>query len=219
MPNNLIEIPKVKNLIYCAITLAIAVAALFCIQISFKTFEVFDISMEPTYTAGDFILVNRLAYIWDLPKRGDAVALYSPENTVPLSLNPFKSQYSSQYIKRIIAVPGDTIDIIDQKVYVNSNPIDEPYILEPCEYDCATQKIPEGSYFVLGDNRNHSDDSHRGWLTSRSDIIGKVCLSYWHAEYPDIHVVLIPAFFLVVGAFSKDTIFGFVSKLANKSKS
>ena len=208
-----------KNFIYFTITLIIVVAALLCIQISFKTFEVFDISMEPTYKAGDFILVNRLAYIWDTPKQGDVVALYSPENTARLSLNPFEPQDSSQYIKRIIAVPGDMVAITDQKVYVNGHPIDEPYILEPCEYDCAMQKIPEGSYFILGDNRNHSDDSHRGWLTYQSDIIGEVCLSYWHAQYPDIHVVLIPAFFLVVGAFSKDTIFGFVRKLAKRSKS
>ena len=58
-----------KNFIYFALTLAIAVVALFCIQFSFKTFEVFDISMEPTYKAGDFILVNKLDYIWDTPKR------------------------------------------------------------------------------------------------------------------------------------------------------
>jgi len=208
-----------KKFIYFAITLAIAVAALFCIQISFKTFEVFDISMGPTYKAGDFILVNRLACIWDTPKRGDVIALYSPESTARLSLNPLEPQYSSQYIKRIIAIPGDTVDITDRKVCVNGQPIDEPYILEPCDYDCAGQTIPEGRYFVLGDNRNHSDDSHRGWLTSRSDIIGKVCLSYWHAEYPDIRVVMVPAFFLVVGTFSKDAIVSFVKLIANRSLS
>ena len=152
-------------------------------------------------------------------KKGDVVALYSPESTERLSLNPFESQYSSQYIKRIIAVPGDTVDITDQRVCVNGQPIDEPYVLEPCDYDCASQTIPEGHYFVLGDNRNHSDDSHRGWLTSRSEIIGKVCLSYWHAEYPDIRAVLIPSFFLAVGAFSQDTIVGFVKRRGNRSQS
>ena len=205
-----------KFIIYLFFALAAAVAALFCIEISFKTFEVFDISMEPTYQAGDFILVNRLAYIWDTPKRGDVIALYSPEDTERLSLNPFETQDSSQYIKRIIAVQGDTVDIENQKVYVNGNLIDEPYIMEPCDYDCSSQKIPAGNYFVLGDNRNHSDDSHRGWLTSRSDIIGKVCLTYWHSEYPDIHVVLIPIFFVVVGTFSKDTLVGFLKRLTNK---
>ncbi|MGD0354774.1 MAG: signal peptidase I [Dehalococcoidia bacterium] len=209
-----------KNFIaYLFIALAATVAALFCIELSFKTFEVFDISMEPTYQAGDFILVNRLAYIWDTPKRGDVIALYSPENTERLSLNPFETQDSSQYIKRIIAVQGDTVDIENQKVYVNGNLIDEPYIMEPCDYDCNTQKIPAGSYFVLGDNRNHSDDSHRGWLTSRSDIIGKVCLTYWHSDYPDIHVVLIPIFFVVVGALSKDTLIGLVKRIVDKSHS
>jgi signal peptidase I len=208
-----------KNILYIALTLVIAGVALFCIQLSFKTFEVFDISMEPTYKAGDFILVNKLDYIWDTPKRGDVVALYSPESTEHLSLNPFESQRSSQFIKRIIAVPGDTVDITDQRVFVNGQPVDEPYVLEPCDYDCASQTIPEGHYFILGDNRNHSDDSHRGWLTSQSEIIGKVCLSYWHAEYPDIHVTLVPTFFMVVGAFSKDAILSFVKRIANRSQS
>jgi signal peptidase I len=177
-----------KNfIVYLFIALAAAVAALFCI-----------------------------AYIWDTPKRGDVIALYSPEDTERLSLNPFETQDSSQYIKRIIAVQGDTVDIENQKIFVNGNLIDEPYIMEPCDYDCSSQKIPAGNYFVLGDNRNHSDDSHRGWLTSRLDIIGKVCLTYWHSEYPDIHVVLIPIFFVVVGTFSKDTLVGFLKRLTNK---
>ncbi|MGA9048745.1 MAG: signal peptidase I [Dehalococcoidia bacterium] len=205
-----------KNVIYVAITLTIAAAALFCFQMAFKAFEVFDISMEPTYKTGDYIFVNKLAYIYDAPKRGDVVAIYSPESTAQLSLNPFEQQNSSQYIKRIIALPGDKVEIKDQKVYVNGQPVDEPYLLEPCDYDYDQQTIRQGSYFVLGDNRNHSDDSHRGWLSARSDIIGKVCLCYWHADYPDIHVVLIPAFFLVVGAFSKDSIFGFLRKLVNR---
>ena len=208
-----------KNIICFVITLIIGVAALLCIQISFKAFEVYDISMEPTYKAGDFILVNRLDYIWDTPKRGDVVALYSPESTARLSLNPFEHQYSAQYIKRIIAVPGDTVDIKDQKVCVNGQPIDEPYILEPCDYDCEIQKIPEGHYFVLGDNRNHSDDSHRGWLALQPDIIGKVCLTYWHADYPDIRIVLVPVFFLVVGSFSKDAIIGYVKRIFSRSQS
>ena len=208
-----------KNLVYFAVTLSITIAALFCIQAAFKPFEVFDISMEPTYNPGDFILVNRVDYVWDVPKRGDVVALYSPENTVRLSLNPFEHQYSSQYIKRIIAVPGDTVQVTDQKVFVNGQPIDESYIMEGCAYDCAEQTIPEGRYFVLGDNRNHSDDSHRDWLPSRSDVIGKVCLTYWHSDYPDIHVTLVPVFFLVVGVFSKDAIVGLVRRIARRSQS
>jgi signal peptidase I len=211
------ERPEMKNFIYFALTLAITLAALFCIQIAFKPFQVFDISMEPTYNPGDFIMVNRMDYIWGMPKRGDVVALYSPESTARLSLNPFEHQYSSQYIKRIIAVAGDTVEIRDQKVFVNGQPIDESYVMEPCAYDCAGQTIPEGHYFVLGDNRNHSDDSHRDWLPSQSDIIGKVCLTYWHSNYPDIHVALVPAVFLLVGVFSKDAIVGLVKRIARRS--
>jgi signal peptidase I len=205
-----------KNIIYFAITLVAAVAALYCFQLAFRTFEVFDISMEPTYQPGDFIAVNTLQYNWEAPARGDVVALYSPDTTQRLSFNPFAPRNSSQLIKRIIALPGDIVDITDNKVYVNGRPLDEPYIQEPCDYDCAGQTVPAGHYFVLGDNRNHSDDSHRGWLAPKSDIIGKVCLSYWHADYPDIHIVVVPALVLVVGAFSTDAIAAYLKRFTKR---
>lgn len=195
-----------KDFMKLLVLLVLGVGAFLLIQVSFKAFQVFDISMEPTYQAGDFIFVNKLAYVWNPPAREDVVALYSPDTTARLSINPFSSQNSSQYIKRIIAVGGDTIEIKDKKVYVNGSPIDEGYVMEPCDYDCPVQTIPMDKYFILGDNRNHSDDSHRGWLTSREDIIGKVCLCYWHSDYPDIHVVLLPTFILVIVVFSKDSI-------------
>jgi signal peptidase I len=206
-----------KNFIYFVLTLALTLAVLFCIQIAFKPFQVFDISMEPTYKPGDFILVNRVDYVWNMPKRGDVVGLYAPESTTRLSLNPFEHQYSSQYIKRIIAVPGDVVEVKDQKVFVNGQPIDESYVMEPCEYGCAAQTIPEGHYFVLGDKRNHSDDSHRDWLPAQSDIIGKVCITYWHSDYVDIHMALVPAFFLVIVVFSNDAIVDQVKRIAGRS--
>lgn len=205
-----------KDFIKLIVLLATGVAVFFCIQVSVKAFQVFDISMEPTYRAGDFIMVNKLAYAWDPPARGDVIALYSPENTARLSINPFSTEFPSLFIKRVIAVAGDTVDIRDQNVFVNGFPVDEPYVMESCDYSCATQTIPDGKYFVLGDNRNHSEDSHRGWLTKREDIIGKVCLSYWHSEYPDIRAVVIPAVFLVVGVFSKDTILGAFKRKSKK---
>ena len=195
-----------KTFIQLVILLAAGIALFIGVQFSIRAFEVFDISMEPTYKAGDFIVVNKLTYLWSPPSRGDVIAFYDPENAVPSSVNPFDSQQSAQFIKRIIAVPGDTVAIKDHKVFVNGCLVDEPYIAESCDYDCKTQTIPAGEYFVLGDNRNHSDDSHRGWLAKREDIIGNVCMCYWHAGYPDIHIVLIPAFIFIVLIFSQDAI-------------
>ena len=166
------------------ILLAIVLAVFVLFQFLFKTFEVFDVSMEPTYTPGDLILVNKIAYVGNEPARGDVVAVYSPDSNARLPENPFLSANVFIFIKRIIAVGGDIVEIDDAKVYVNGTQLDEPYIAEPCGYTCARQTIPEGEYFVLGDDRNHSEDSHTGWLVPRDDIIGKVLFRYWHYEMP-----------------------------------
>jgi len=155
------------------------------LQSLFKTFEVFDVSMEPTYKAGDYILVNEIAYARQEPARGDVVALYSPDISARLSENTSLPTNALVFIKRIIGVGGDTVNIKDGKVFVNGCPIYEPYISEPCDYDCVSLTIPKGKYFVLGDDRNHSYDSHVGWLASQEDIIGMVCLRFWHTESPD----------------------------------
>ena len=82
-------------------------------------------------------------------------------------------------IKRIIGLPGDSIEIREGKVFINGNPLDEPYIKEPIEYEYPLQEIPENDYFVLGDNRNLSNDSHKGWTVPSDNIIGKVWITYW----------------------------------------
>lgn len=204
-----------KTILIFTITLFVIIAAFIGLQILVKPFEVFDVSMKPSFKEGDFIIVNKLAYIADAPKPGDVIALYSPGTPVQPAFNLFSSQNTSQYIKRIIAVPGDTVSVKEQKVFVNGNPLAEAYIMESPDYYCAEQTIPAGKYFVLGDNRNNSYDSHRGWLTSREDIIGSVWFRYWTPQYPDIHLMAVPVCMFVIGAFSKDMILGFLKKFRN----
>ncbi len=123
-------------------------------------------SMEPGLHDGDLVLVNRLAYrIGDL-QRGDVIIFYYP-------FNPEK-----RYIKRIIGIPGDTINVRDGEVYVNGALVDEPYIVRPPEYS-GTWVVGPREVFVLGDNRNNSEDSTDWGMLPIEEIIGKAILVYW----------------------------------------
>ncbi len=183
------------------LTLLIAAVIFIGLQISIKSFEVFNVSMLPTFKEHDLIIVNKLAYAFDnQPRTGDVIVLYAPGNGPKPVFDPFFTQHPSCFIKRVIAVPGDTVEIRDRAVFVNGRPLSEPYINEPPGYFMPERLIDAGQYFVLGDNRNHSNDSHTGWLVPREDIIGKVWFKYWVAEYPDIRFIMIPVFVLIVGA-------------------
>ena len=126
-----------------------------------------SISMQPTLYADDFVIVNKIAYLFNSPARGDVIIFrYPPDpNREP-------------YIKRIIGLPGDTVRVAGGTVYVNDVPLDEPYIKAPPSYDGVWQ-VPAGSLFVLGDNRNSSSDSHYWGMVPMANIIGKAEVVYW----------------------------------------
>lgn len=129
-------------------------------------------SMETTIMTGDRVIGSRLTYYFTEPKRGDIVIFHFPDDE------------SIYYVKRIIGTPGDIIDIRDGHVYVNNSetPLDEPYIREPMEpEDDLHYEVPEDSYFMMGDNRNHSADSRR-WrntFVKKDKIIAKVLFRYF----------------------------------------
>ena len=151
------------------LTLLIAAIIVVSFRITLQTFGIFMDSMEPNFHEGQRLLVNKAVYIFDEPQRGDVIIFHAPNR-------------DGDYIKRVIGVPGDTIEVHNGNVYVNEVKLDEPYIKDPPGYTTEEQKIPEGQYFVLGDNRNNSNDSHRGWLVPRESIIGKAWLSTWPPE-------------------------------------
>ncbi len=126
-------------------------------------------SMEPNLHNGQRLLINKISYNSSPPKRGDII-IFPP----PHIANPNKD-----YIKRVIGLPGETIEIIDGVVYINGSPLDEPYIEEPTNNNLVPRIIPGNEYFVLGDNRNNSTDSRHGWTVPLSDIVGKAWLSIW----------------------------------------
>ena len=147
------------------ILVGLAVFALF--QAMVGSFKVYGSSMLPTIEEGDYIMVSKATYFFHEPQRGDIIVLRSTQNP------------DSDLIKRIIAVPGDTIEIRDDTVFVNGTALVEPYTLEPPHYLVFPEEIPSGQYFVLGDNRNNSSDSHRGWTVPRENIVGKAWITYW----------------------------------------
>jgi signal peptidase I len=174
----------------------------FAFQFSVKSFEIFNISEKPSLAEGDLIIVNRLSYVFNSPQNSDHIVFYSQgsDHKHTYTFDPFYNQQPSFSIKRIIAIPGDAIEIKNKAVYLNGKLLNEPYINEPPGYFMPERLIPDGQYFVLGDNRNHSSDSHLGWLIPREDIFGKVWFRYWAAEYPDIRFIGIPIALIITVA-------------------
>jgi len=127
-------------------------------------------SMENTVMTNDRIIGFRLAYLFTAPKRGDIVMF------------PFPDDESINYLKRVIGLPGEVVEIIDGKVYINgsSEPLDEDYIKEAPKGSFGPYTVPDDSYFMLGDNRNSSVDS-RFWnhpFVKKDKIIGKAIFRY-----------------------------------------
>ena len=132
-------------------------------------------SMEPNLaSSGQRVLIGKCAYWFQEPKRGDIITLHPPADWP----NPRKLPF----IKRVIGLPGETVEIRNGQIFINGDttPLNEPYIMkERFTYSMALVKIPADSYFILGDNRNISEDSHLYGVIPRKNIIGKAWLSYW----------------------------------------
>lgn len=127
-------------------------------------------SMLPTIQLQDRVMVNKFVYRFKEPQRGDIVVFDPPE-----------ALHSKQdYIKRVIGLPGETVEMKNGRVYVDNRVLVEPYLSEPLNYEYGPVKVPEDSLLVLGDNRNESFDSHRwnAWLT-QDRLKGKAFLIYW----------------------------------------
>ena len=128
-------------------------------------------SMEKTIMTGDRFFGNRLAYLFDDPERFDIVVFKYPDDE------------SQLFVKRVIGLPGETVEIKDGKVYINGSetPLDDSFTPETPTGDYGPYVVPEGSYFMLGDNRNHSGDS-RFWkqpYVEKEKIVGKAIFRYF----------------------------------------
>lgn len=131
-------------------------------------------SMIPTLMVNDRLIVEKVSYHFTEPERGDIVVFSPPESAG----QSFKKE---AFIKRVIGLPGEEIEVTGGVIYVNGEPLDESYI--PSEnvptYEWGPETVPEGSYLVLGDNRNDSYDGHEwGFLPDRN-IIGRAVFRLW----------------------------------------
>ncbi len=123
-------------------------------------------SMVPTFLDGEFVIVDKISYNFKDPARGDIVVFHYP-------IDP-----EQEYIKRVIGLPGDHLTVRGGEVYVNGEVLAEPYIAAAPNYEFDAV-VPEGEYFVLGDNRNNSSDSHNWGAVPENYLVGKAIFVYW----------------------------------------
>lgn len=138
-------------------------------------------SMEPGLHTGEFILVDKISYRFGKPQRGDIIVFYSPRDP------------SQEYIKRVIGLPGDKVEMNEGQLFVNDQLIYEPYIKASPAYP-GSWSVPEDSLFVLGDNRNNSSDSHTWGVVPLTNVIGRALIIYWPPQQWGLvdHITILP---------------------------
>ncbi len=156
------------------VTMLLALAA----QTAVQSRVVEGSSMEPTLRDGERVLVDRVAYIGSRePRRGDVVVF----RAWPRRMDPFDSEMADaeDFIKRVIAIPGDVIEVRDGRVIVNGRTLDEKHSDQPTVGEVDPLVVAGGEYFVLGDNRNNSSDSRLFGTLSEDRIVGRAWARYW----------------------------------------
>jgi len=150
---------------------SVAIAIILAVLIRLFIFQPFYIpsgSMEPNLQIGDRIIVSKLTYRFSEPQRGDVIVFKFP-------LDP-----SRDFVKRAVALGGETVAISDSTLYIDGQPVPEQYLPPDLRFgDFGPREIPQDHYLMLGDNRNSSDDS-RMWGALQEDyIVGKAVVIYW----------------------------------------
>lgn len=148
-------------------TLLLTLIIFLLIRFAVQNFRIEGFSMEPNFHDGEFLLVNKIVYMLHAPERGDVVVLRYPP--VP----------SRDFIKRVIGLPGDRVEIINGRVHINGEMLSEPYPLNEGSYTYGPVTVGSDEYFVLGDNRNNSSDSHSWGMLPAKNIVGKAWFAYW----------------------------------------
>ncbi|HBG22265.1 MAG TPA: signal peptidase I [Peptococcaceae bacterium] len=149
-----------------AVILAIILAAVIRIWL-FEPFYIPSPSMETTLMTNDRIIVNKFIYKINEPERGDIIVFQYP-------LDPERD-----FVKRVIALEGETIEVRDNYVYINGKRLEEPYIQDTMVSNFGPVRVPKDHLFVMGDNRNNSDDSRVWGALHTKYLVGKTVFKYW----------------------------------------
>lgn len=154
--------------------LVLAAVLFFVLQLVMQNTVVKGVSMEPNYVSEQRVIVNKLAYRFGQPQRGDVIVFHAP------------GLQAEDFIKRIVGLPGETVEVRTGQVLINGQALDEPYQPQADPYPFGPFTVPADSYFVMGDNRPNSNDSRTwapgGEALERSRIVGPVWLSVWPPE-------------------------------------
>ncbi len=172
LPRPRLKIPSLLMEAVSTVIFIIAVTVLFDLAIPRSLVD--GSSMEPTFYGDDRLVVSRVHYLLGEPQRGDILVF----NAVVEE----EAEQGVMLIKRVIGLPGETVELREQAVYINGEALDEPYINEPCYIRHCTDQawvLAENEYFMVGDNRNNSRDSRRFGPVPLNKIVGQVVFRYW----------------------------------------
>ena len=148
-------------------TVVLTLVIFFLIQTVVRNFRVVGTSMEPNLHNSQYLIIDKLSYRFGKPHRGDVVVFEPP------------TRPGEDYVKRVIALPGELVEITRGQVLVNGQLIDEPYTVRPGSYSMEARRVGAEELFVLGDNRNSSSDSHTWGMLPEGKLVGRAWVSYW----------------------------------------
>ncbi|HEY0757131.1 MAG TPA: signal peptidase I [Ktedonobacteraceae bacterium] len=148
-------------------TIALTILIFLAIHFTVQNYQISGPSMQNTLHSGQFVLVNKLAYLFHQPERGDVIVFHEPD------------QPGRDLIKRIIGLPGDTIVLDGNNVTVDGVQLNEPYITQKYNPGAQSQTVPPNEYFVMGDNRPVSEDSRYFGFVPKDYVVGKAIIVYW----------------------------------------
>ncbi len=162
-------------------TVLLTLLVFFLVRTFVQNFRIEGNSMEPNLHNGQYLLISKVVYLLHPPERGDIIVFHFPKNP------------KRDFIKRIIGLPGEKIEIRGGRVFINDRELMEPYSPNSGSYSWGPEVAGKDEFFVLGDNRSNSSDSHNWGMLPRENIVGKAWLSYW----PPQHWALIPHYSFV----------------------
>ncbi len=163
-------------------TVALTILIFLTIRFVLQSYHIEGASMRPGLNTDQYVLVNKTSYLFHAPERGDVIVFHAPRDT------------GKDYIKRVIGLPGDTINVDGTNVSVDGIQLNEPYISQKWNPKGDKWTVPPNQYFVLGDNRLVSDDSRDWGYVPKDFIVGKAIMVYWPVNkwelintYPNVY--------------------------------